>query len=308
MAYFVPYVDESGLHLPTYEDRLADLVSGYQSIFGIDTELSESVPDYQLLSIFAKALDDVSGLVLQAYNSRNPSYATGAALDLLLPQYGLTRAENETDAEVRARISSALAGRGTSTQDALLAALKSTQYVRDVKLFVNDTESTDANGIPAHSIAPVVYGGLSADIANAIFAKKAPGIGTYGSTTQSVTDSYGENHNVKFTRAGSKAVFAYIYIKRLDGCVDADVENAIRPEIVSFINALGIATPLIVPQLYAVAYAAAGDLAKTFAIHDIQVAAAGDQGSATRMRVDCEWNKRISIVASGGVTFTFTDM
>ena len=82
MAYFAPYIDGTGLHMPTYEDRLSDLVTAYRSIFGIDSELSESVPDYQLLSVFAKALDDTSALVLQAYNSRNPLYASGQALDL----------------------------------------------------------------------------------------------------------------------------------------------------------------------------------------------------------------------------------
>ena len=44
MSYFAPYIDGSGMHMPTYEDRLADLVSAYRSIFGIDAELSESVP------------------------------------------------------------------------------------------------------------------------------------------------------------------------------------------------------------------------------------------------------------------------
>jgi hypothetical protein len=37
--------------MPTYEVRLSDLVAAYRSIFGIDAELSESVPDYQLLSV-----------------------------------------------------------------------------------------------------------------------------------------------------------------------------------------------------------------------------------------------------------------
>ena len=108
MAYFAPYIDATGLHMPTYEDRLADLVSAYRSIFGIDSELSESVPDYQLLSVFAKALDDTSALVLQAYNSRNPLYASGQALDLLLPLYGLAREAGEDDATVRKRISDSL--------------------------------------------------------------------------------------------------------------------------------------------------------------------------------------------------------
>ena len=98
MSYFAPYIDGTGLHMPTYEDRLSDLVSAYRSIFGIDAEMSEAVPDYQLLSVFAKALDDTSALVLQAYNSRNPLYASGNALDLLLPMYGLSRQTGEDDA------------------------------------------------------------------------------------------------------------------------------------------------------------------------------------------------------------------
>ena len=45
MSCFAHYIDSSGLHMPTYEDRLADLVSAYSSIFGVDAELSESVAD-----------------------------------------------------------------------------------------------------------------------------------------------------------------------------------------------------------------------------------------------------------------------
>ena len=91
MAYFAPYIDSTGLHLPTYADRMEDLESAYRSIFGQEAELSPAVPDYQLLSVFARGLDDVSTLVLQDFNARNPQYAQGAALDLLLPLYGLSR-------------------------------------------------------------------------------------------------------------------------------------------------------------------------------------------------------------------------
>ena len=58
MAYFAPYIDSTGIHLPTYEDRLQNLADSYRSIFGVDAVLDPSVPDYQLLSVIAKALDD----------------------------------------------------------------------------------------------------------------------------------------------------------------------------------------------------------------------------------------------------------
>ena len=66
MAYFAPYIDGTGIHMPTYEERLEALTEAYRGIFGAGAELSAAVPDYQLLSVFARALDDVSALVLQA--------------------------------------------------------------------------------------------------------------------------------------------------------------------------------------------------------------------------------------------------
>ena len=119
MAYFAPYIDETGIHMPTYEDRLGDLCDKYRSIFGQDAVLDPAVPDYQLLSVFAKALDDTSAYVLSAYNSRNTGYASGQALDLLLPLYGIVREAGESDASVRGRMNAAIASRGIFTFDAL---------------------------------------------------------------------------------------------------------------------------------------------------------------------------------------------
>ena len=83
MAYFPPYIDASGIHLPTYEDRLQDLCSAYRTVFGQQAGLSPAVPDCQLLSVFARALDDASAPVLSAYNFHNPAYAsTFAVADL----------------------------------------------------------------------------------------------------------------------------------------------------------------------------------------------------------------------------------
>ena len=36
MAYFAPYIDGSGLHMPAYEDRLEELWDRYCEIFGVD--------------------------------------------------------------------------------------------------------------------------------------------------------------------------------------------------------------------------------------------------------------------------------
>ncbi len=43
MAYFAPYLDETGLNLPTYEDRLEALCADYRQIFGQASELTEAL-------------------------------------------------------------------------------------------------------------------------------------------------------------------------------------------------------------------------------------------------------------------------
>ena len=305
MSYFTPYIDASGIHMPTYEDRLADLAEAYRGIFGIDSELSESVPDYQLLSVFAKALDDVSALCLQAYDSRNPMYASGSALDLLLPQYGITRAAGETDAAVRARIRTSLAGRGSGSVDALRAAVLSANKVKDAKIYVNETDSADSIGIPGHSIAVVTRGGSANAIAQAIWDKKAPGIGAWGSASGTAYDAYGRPHTVAFTRYSDKILYIYLFIRVLEGGSQAAVSDAVIPAVTSCVNELGLAVPLNIPQLYGVAYAADPSIANTFIITDIQVAVPGAP-TVVRDKVDCAWNEKITAIEDGGVEIRFS--
>ncbi len=307
MAYFAPYIDASGLHMPTYEDRLADLVSAYRSIFGIDSELSESVPDYQLLSVFAKALDDTSALVLQAYNSRNPLYASGQALDLLLPLYGLAREAGEDDATVRKRISMSLSARGAGSLDAIRNSVAACQWVRSVKVYENASDTTDVNGIPAHSIAAVIYGGNAPAVAQAIYETKAPGIGTYGSSYEDIVDENGNTHRICYSRTVSRRIFAYMSIRRLPGIDESAVTAAVTAAVNDYINnQLGVAEGLQIPILYAVAYNADPELAKTFAIADIYAQVSGDSGY-TRDEITCPWNGKLSIMNSGGLTITYRD-
>ena len=304
MSYFAPYIDASGLHLPTYEDRLEELTGAYRSIFGIESELSASVPDYQLLSVFAKALDDVSALVLQDYNSRNPAYATGQALDLLLPQYGITREAGETDASVRARIRHSLAGRSSGSADALLAAVKAARGVRDAVVYLNESDSTDSIGISAHSIAVVTRAGVANAIAQAIYDKKAPGIGTWGGNSGIAVDADGREHTIAFTRSTEKKIYLHLYIRVVEGGNQETIQNAVLPAVTEYLDNLGLAVPLNVPQLYGAAYAADPAIAKTFVVTDIQVTIPGTSG-VIRDLVPCAWNEKVSAASGTGITIHF---
>lgn len=91
MAYFQPSIDADGIHVPAYEDILDYLISQYKTIFGDDVYLGVDSKDYQLLSVFARAVSDFASLAVDAYNSRSPLYATGDSLDVLCSIVGISR-------------------------------------------------------------------------------------------------------------------------------------------------------------------------------------------------------------------------
>ena len=93
MAYSEPNIDAEGIHVSGYNDIMEYLLERYVAIFGEDVYIGEETKDYQLLSVFAKCVSDMGELVVQDYNSRNPNYATGDSLDLLLPLVSMTRRE-----------------------------------------------------------------------------------------------------------------------------------------------------------------------------------------------------------------------
>lgn len=94
--------------------------------------------------------------------------------------------DEETDAAFRAQLRARSARSTVHTDDALLASLFEAGAHR-IRLERNDTASQvtrQGTDIPAHSLLAIVEGGTDADIAAAILARKAPGVGLTGTTTE----------------------------------------------------------------------------------------------------------------------------
>ena len=91
MTYFAPYIDEKGMHIPTYPDIRDWLVGRMKEIFGADIYLDNDSQDYQLISAFALMLYDIQQGLLLAYNNAAPTYAVGAGLDRLVALNGIRR-------------------------------------------------------------------------------------------------------------------------------------------------------------------------------------------------------------------------
>lgn len=91
MSYYSPYINPAGLHIPTYQEILDDLVTEMKNIFGDDIYLEEDSQDYQQLSIFARKIYDTNNLAALVYNNRTPITAIGTGLDNLCALVGITR-------------------------------------------------------------------------------------------------------------------------------------------------------------------------------------------------------------------------
>lgn len=137
----------------------------------------------------------------------------------------------ETDAELRLRREAQLASSGSATVDAIRADVMAVSGVTGCTVFENDTDTTNGDGMPPHSLEPLVTGGEDAEIAAAIWSSKGGGAATCGSTTVSVNDSEGNPHDVKFSRATQIDAYAAVTLVKdaatwpADG--DAQVKQAI---------------------------------------------------------------------------------
>jgi len=85
--------------------------------------------------------------------------------------------DEETDQELRVRRNRSLETPQSSSTGRMFTALANLPNVTDVAVYENDTDDTDADGIPAHSLWVVVEGGAVADIVESMTKNKTGGKG-----------------------------------------------------------------------------------------------------------------------------------
>lgn len=91
MAYFTPYIDDTGIHIPTYQDIIEYYVAQAKLIFGSDIYLGIDSQDYQMYSIIARSAEASLQAAVDSYNARNPDTAFDDTLDGLVTINGIER-------------------------------------------------------------------------------------------------------------------------------------------------------------------------------------------------------------------------
>lgn len=155
--------------------------------------------------------------------------------EFMMPVSGLNSVNNidptsggqdvETDAELYNRYMVSITKGGGSTAAAIKAALLATEGVLDAEVKENVSD-IEVNGLPPHSIAPVIHGGEDDTVARTILEHKAGGIRSYGTTLITISDDdYGTEQKIGFTRV--QTVPVYVKVKTSEDVNEDIITRAI---------------------------------------------------------------------------------
>lgn len=155
----------------------------------------------------------------------------------------------ETDAQLRQRQARSTALPSITTIDGLDGALLDVTGVSRVRIYENDQDIVDANGLTPHSINCIVDGGDATTIATIISKKKDQGTSTFGTTTINIIGKYGEPKAIKFSRPVVVEAFIDIDITTYPGYT-SQIAEEMKAEIAKYINALRIGDDVLLSRLY----------------------------------------------------------
>lgn len=156
----------------------------------------------------------------------------------------------ETDEELRERFRVSKYIRATNILEALYSDLISLDTVTEVQIYENDTDVTDANGVPAHSFLPIILGGDPIEIAQSIWENKPLGIRSYGNTIQIIYDSQGFPHNIGFERPNPVDIYIRMNLTT-DTNYPQNGDDLIKSNLSSyFASNFGIGDDVIYSRLY----------------------------------------------------------
>lgn len=192
-----------------------------------------------------------SGVIVQPANTIDTILTPMLGWDSVINPVAATPGEErETDGQLRLRFRNGKFDRATNTLDAIYSALINLDNVSEVTIYENDTSVVDGNGVPAHSFLPIVSGGLSTDIANAIWDNKPIGILSYGNTTVNINDVQGFSHAVSFSRPNPIVIYISIDITT-DVNFPSNGNDAIKSALIDYFTAnFGTGDDVIYSRLY----------------------------------------------------------
>lgn len=194
-------------------------------------------------------------------------------------------ADVETDEALRARYDESISLGGASTTSAIEAELLQVQNVVAAVVTENVTMGT-VGGIPAKAFEAMVYGGINADIADAIYRTKAAGIQAFGDITVPITDDNGQVHNIGFSRVTEVPVYVHVTLTKDVDLFPVNGMTTIETNIIKYIGGtdadttkyygLGLGDDVVYTKIIGICHSVAGvtDVTVTLSTDNITFTAA----------------------------------
>lgn len=213
-----------------------------------------------------------------------------------------TAAEN--DSALRVRQGQSVALPSLTPFDAVDGALANVDGVMRHKLYENDSGAVDSNGLPAHSISAIVDGGDATVIAQTIRGKKGQGVATYGTTSVTVADTYGNPHDISFYRSTDVPIYISLSLKVFAGYT-TQIGEQIKQAIADYINSLLIGDDVLLSRVYSPANlgVVSGGNAKYYDISSLQIGKSA--GAVAAANVDIAFNESASC-STANIALTVT--
>ena len=175
--------------------------------------------------------------------------------------------ESESDDELRTRFDQSISAGGSSTTSSIEAHIYAVQDVIDVDVTENETMTT-VDSVPPKAISCFVYGGVDADIAQAIFETKGAGIQAYGSTVVTVTDTKGIGHQIGFSRPTVIPIYVNVTLTKDVSIFPLNGATTIETAIIKYIgglaadsveyNGLGVGDDVIYTKIIGLCHSVSG--------------------------------------------------
>lgn len=155
----------------------------------------------------------------------------------------------ETDNEYKIRAILVTSGNGKATRPAVLAALldDNVEGLERVKIFNNNTDVTNAMGIPKYKFMVVCYGGTTEEISQVLYDTIALSNNTYGDVFYDITTEDGEIERIYHSKAAARQLAIRVSYKGKP--ISTSEQATIAAGMKQIVDSLNIADTLYNIQL-----------------------------------------------------------
>ena len=209
----------------------------------------------------------------------------------------------ESDAELRRRQARSTMIASVSVMEGIIGAVANIQGVLRYRGYENDTNATDDDGIPAHSIALVVEGGDTTTIANVIADKKTAGTGTDGTTSVVVNDQYGVPNTIKFYRPTVATINVEVSLTARVGYLSTTADT-IKDTVANYIDGLEIGDDIFITKLFVPANLSNLPVGETFDVTQVRINKNGGAWQTTNLALafneiaECDAATNVTVIAT----------